>query len=80
MMLRLLSGTGKLLIMVGHRAQYNVAFMYANSQRKVSLDGQKARIVVAYLVQKNPALLHEDRLALGSVQLRLLWTSYPCSD
>jgi hypothetical protein len=39
-------------------------------------NGQKVRIVVAYL-QKNPALLHEDRLALVA---RAFIDAYPCSD
>ena len=39
-------------------------------------NGQKARIVVAYL-KKNPALLHEDRLTLVA---RAFMDAYPCSD
>jgi hypothetical protein len=59
----------------GMSGEENKAFCMPTVGGSIS-NGQKARIVVAYL-KKNPALLHEDRLALVA---RAFMDAYPCSD
>ena len=60
---------------IGMSGKEYKAFCMPTASGSIS-NGQKARIVVAYL-KKNPALLHEDRLTLVA---RAFIDAYPCSD